>query len=335
MKILFDHPLPFALAHGGAQIQIEQTKTALEKNGVEVEFLRWWDSRQKGDLIHYFGVPPAVNLEKARAKKIPVVITQLFSETCNRSDAQLRAQGWLVQTALRLPFGEGIKQQLAWRAFRACSHLVVGLEAERRVLELVHRVPQNRVSIVPLGLPEIFLNAAPASRSENFLIYAGAITAQKNCIPLARLAQKAGVPLLFVGKPFAENDPYWLEFRAMIDGRCVLHQPHIDDPAAMLALLQLARGAVLMSRFENWSFTIHEAAACGLPVLLPPLKWARECFGAQAHYFTGDETRDAAILRQFWESAPTLPAPTIKLHSWDEVARQLHAVYARVLDVSR
>ena len=47
MKVLIDHQLPFLLAHGGLQIQIEQTKAALEKIGIEVEYLRFWDSRAK------------------------------------------------------------------------------------------------------------------------------------------------------------------------------------------------------------------------------------------------------------------------------------------------
>jgi len=48
MKILIDHQLPFLLAHGGLQIQIEQTKSAMEEAGLEVEYLRWWDDTQHG-----------------------------------------------------------------------------------------------------------------------------------------------------------------------------------------------------------------------------------------------------------------------------------------------
>ena len=33
MKVLFDHPNPFMLAHGGFQNQIEQTKKAPERIG--------------------------------------------------------------------------------------------------------------------------------------------------------------------------------------------------------------------------------------------------------------------------------------------------------------
>ena len=40
MKVLFHHHTPFALAHGGLQIQIVQTRAALQKLGVEVEYLR-------------------------------------------------------------------------------------------------------------------------------------------------------------------------------------------------------------------------------------------------------------------------------------------------------
>ena len=34
MKVLIDCPTPFALAHGGAQIQIEQTLSALKTAGL-------------------------------------------------------------------------------------------------------------------------------------------------------------------------------------------------------------------------------------------------------------------------------------------------------------
>ena len=38
MNILFDHPEPAMLAHGGMLTQIQQTKAALEKLGHSVEF---------------------------------------------------------------------------------------------------------------------------------------------------------------------------------------------------------------------------------------------------------------------------------------------------------
>lgn len=335
MKVLFNHSLPFALAHGGMQTHIQQTQAALQSIGLEVEPLRWWDDAQTGHLIHYFGIAPLEHIQFAQAKSIPVVMTNLLAVTCNRSDFRLRMQGWLVRAMLKLPFGEGSKRQLAWHSFGACAHNIVGLEAERRVLELVYAVPPERVSAVPLGLSEVFLKAQPGNRSGDYLVTVGTLREQKNCIPLARLAHRAQVPVLFVGKPYSENDPYWSEFLKFVDGKWVRHQPHVADPAALIALLQRARGSVVMSQYENWCLVAHEAAACGLPLLLPPLKWARERFGDQACYFTGNLNRDAAVLREFYERCPSLPAPRIQLYSWTEVAARLKTVYERVLSTFR
>ena len=55
MKILLHNHVPFMLAHGGAQTQIEQTKAGLEKIGAEVEYLRWYDGSQRGDVLHFSG----------------------------------------------------------------------------------------------------------------------------------------------------------------------------------------------------------------------------------------------------------------------------------------
>jgi len=334
MKILIDHPSPFLLAHGGAQIQIEQTKKALEQIGVEVEWLRWWDAEQKGDVIHYFGVAPMSFLQQARAKKIPVVMTNLFTATCNRSDAQLRLQGWITKVILGLPFGEGVKQKLHWRSFAACSRNIVGLAAEQQVLKLVHDIPAEHTAVVPLGLPDIFIDAGQGQRTEDYLICAGTITERKNCVPLARMALQSKVPILFVGKPYSKNDPYWLEFQALVDGGCVRHQPHVSDSAEMISILLRARGAVVMSWYENWCLTAHEAAACGLPLLLPDQKWSRERFGEAASYFSGDLKRDTAVLRDFYERCPTLPAPKVRLFRWIEVAQQLKGIYETLVAVS-
>jgi glycosyltransferase involved in cell wall biosynthesis len=329
--------MPFSLAHGGAQIQIEQTKVALEKIGVEVEFLRWWDGGQRGDLIHFFAVPHSEFLEVARTVKIPVVVTQLFTETCNRSDTRLLRQGFFVKAALALPFGNGIKRQLAWNIYRNCDQNIVGLQAERRVLQTVYGVAPEKISVVPLGLSENYLRAGRGARNENHLICTGTITQRKNSVELAELARAADVPILFVGKPYSPDDPYWLRFKNLIDDRRVKYHPFVGGEAEMISLLQSARGFVLMSRHENWCLSAHEAAACGLPLLVQNQKWSQERFGNQARYFEtiGFSNRNAEILRRFWEDAPALAAPGIKLQSWAEVAQQLRTVYERVLGASR
>jgi glycosyltransferase involved in cell wall biosynthesis len=336
MKVLFHCPLPFLLAHGGAQTQIEKTKAALERAGVEVEYLRWADARQTGDLIHVFSLASNEFLQQARIANIPVVLTQLFTEACNRSTTRLTRQGWLIRALLALPFGNGLKQQLAWQTYSLATHNVVGLAAERRVLELAYHVPPDRISVVPLGLSEAYLQAGPGSHAENHLITTGTITGRKNSVPLAQMAHAAQVPILFVGKPYHPDDPYWREFEKLIDGKWVKYHPHVGSEAEMIALLGASRGFVFMSAFENWCLSAHEAAACGLPLLVQDQNWSRERFGTAARYFPdiGMTTRNVASLRQFYADALQLPAPRVQLFSWDDTAAELKKVYARVLNRS-
>lgn len=332
MRVLFDHPYPFMLAHGGFQTQIEQTRNGLQAIGVEVEYLRWWDDRQRGDLIHYFGTASQGYLQQARVKELPVVMTTLFTETCNRSDAQLRRQGRVTQTILKLPLGEGIKQQLSWRAYNACTLNIVGLEAERNVLEWVYNVPREKVGLVPLGLSDTFLQAGPGARSEPYLITTGTITPRKNSVELAEFAIAARVPVLFVGKPYSESDPYWRRFASLIDNQFVRYQPHVSSEPEMIRLLQGARGFVLTSWYENWCLSAHEAIACGLPVLVPDQKWSRERFADQARYFDVPTLAksNVAVLRRFYDECPSLPAPAVELYSWRDVATRLQRLYAGV-----
>ncbi len=333
VKILIDQHLPFQLAHGGANTQVEQTKLALERAGAEVEFLRWWDESQNGDLIHFFGCPPGGYLNLARLKRLPVITNILFTDTCNRSLSRLKRQGLLVKTILSLPFGEGIKSQLNWRSFQRTDHNVVGLAAEKIVLQVVYGVPAERVTVVPYGLSETFLRAGAGPRNEPHLICTGTITPRKCSVELAQLAHAAQVPVLFLGKPYHESEPYFQKFRSLVDGKWVRHQSHVRSETEMVQWLQAARGFVLMSWYENWCLSAHEAAACGLPLLLTDQNWSRERFGRQVRFFEkiGFSDRNVQILRKFWQDSPTLRPPEIKLHSWQDVGGELLKVYGKIL----
>src|SRR5664280_844658 len=92
MKVLFNCYLPCMLAHGGAQIQIEQTMAALEESGVTVEPLRWWDQTQTGDVLHHFGRFPEDFIRLAQQKGFKVVVSELLTEQGSRSLARTKLQ---------------------------------------------------------------------------------------------------------------------------------------------------------------------------------------------------------------------------------------------------
>ena len=335
MKILLDHPQPFQFAHGGVQTQIQNTKVGLEEHGIEVEFLRWWDDAQTGDLIHYFTVAPNGYLDLANNARRPVVMTTLFSETCNRSELKLKLQGKITRFILRNPFFESIKRQLTWRAYNSCACNIVGLKIEQQVLQTVYNVPQDKIAIVPLGLSETFLQAGHGERKSQHLICTGTINKVKQSVELACMAHAAGVPILFVGKPYHPENSYWQKFKQQVDDKVVKYKLHVDKEGELVDLLKNSKGFVLFSKYENWCLAAHEAAACGLPLLLPDKKWARERFGDQANYFTGDLQRDIGVLQRFYACSEKAKAPDVKLWSWKEAVRPLIEVYERVLNSSR
>lgn len=332
MKVLIDSNVPFSFAHGGAQTQIEETAAQLGKLGVDVEFLRWWDAKQSADLIHYFGAHPYPDLIRlAQGKGMRFLTNNLFTATCNRGELAIKTQAMVTHTLRSLPLARNYLARPVWEAYLAADHHIVSLEAEKDVLNRIFGVPKERITCIPYGLSDTFLKAGHGDRSEPHLICTGTITERKRCLQLARLAHQAQVPVLFVGRPYSEADPYWQEFRRLIDDHFVKYLHHTSSPQEMATLLQRARGFVLMSKYENWCLSAHEAVACGLPVLLPDQKWSRERFGDQASYFVDRRRDDGRILREFYEKCPSLSAPSIHLYSWAEVGQLIKGVYAQVL----
>src|ERR1017187_6838462 len=151
MKILIDCHHPFALAHGGMQIQIEQTMAALNALGVRSEPLRWWDDQQRGDVLHQFGPILTDTIRLAHRQKMKVVMTILLSQTCNRSRRQLRLRRIMIAGLRRLPKSFGAGRNSVWESGSICDHIIVGLEAERRVVVENYGIPPDKVSVVPLG----------------------------------------------------------------------------------------------------------------------------------------------------------------------------------------
>src|SRR5436190_8726500 len=98
MKALFNCHVPFSFAHGGAQVQIEQTMAGLRQVGVDVEPLRWWDGSQKGDILHHFGRIPSTLLHLAQQQGMKVVICDLLTAQGSRSKGRLKLQKIVCRT---------------------------------------------------------------------------------------------------------------------------------------------------------------------------------------------------------------------------------------------
>ncbi len=336
MRVLFDHSAPFALAHGGFQIQIEQTAAGLREIGVEVDFMRWWDDKQRGDIIHYFGRPSQAYIQQAQQKGMKVVVADLLTELGSRSRSLRGVQKALMETARRVLPGS-FTARLAWDSYRQADAVIGNTPWEAQLLREMFSTPEENIHVVPNGVEKVFLNSARRPRGP-WLVCTATITQRKRILELGEAAVKAETPTWIVGKPYSNADPYAMRFEQLAKSQpCwVRYEGPIYDRARLAEIYREARGFVLLSTMETLSLSADEAAACECPLLLSDLPWARTVFGAGATYcsVSAGVKRTATALKSFYDSAPHL-SPARRPKTWPEVGRELAAIYERLLSTSQ
>ena len=330
MKILVDHPSPFALSHGGFQVQISQTMAALERIGVEVEPVRWWDATQRGDVIHYFGRPLSSYIDLAHHRGCKVVVGELHSALASRSNRARLMQKATMRLAQRL-LPRAFTDKLAWDAYRKADAFIANTTWEAHIMATMFDADPAKIHVVPNGVEEVFMRPHEGGR---YLVCTAAIHPRKRVLELAAACSRARVPVWIVGKPYAESDSYHQQFLALqrTDPDCIRYEGAFADRAKLAEIYAQARGFVLLSTEETLSLSSYEAAAAGCPLLLSDLPWARSAFGAEARYVSLhlDEAALAAALRKFYDEAESIPA-TFRPPSWDEIGRRFAAIYQRLL----
>ena len=332
VKILFNCQLPFALAHGGWATQIEQTKAGLEANGVEVEFMRWWDGSQRGSIVHFFGRAPAEQIRFAQQKGFKVVMAELLSAQGARSRSQLRLQKIISRSVERLA-PRSFTSAFNWNAYRWADAVIANTPWEAQLMNYLFDAPRERIHIVPNGVEEIFLNSSPVARGK-WLVCTTTITERKRVLELAAAAVAARTPLWIIGRAYADTDTYAQKFFALAQKHqeWIRYEGPIQDRSQLAVIYRAARGFVLLSSMETRSLSAEEAAACACPLLLSDLPWARDTFKQSVSYcpISNDVETPVKILRQFYDQAPQLPIPPKPL-TWAEVGRQLKSIYEGIL----
>ena len=335
MKVLFDCHLPFLLTHGGMQIQIEQTRAALDRLGVAVEPLRWWDEAQSGDVLHFFGRMPSYHVRAAQQKGFKVVVADLLTGQGSRSRARIKLQKLLSRAMMRVlsRCRVGLFNRDSYQLADACVALT---EWEGFLLRDLYGASPGKIHVVPNGVEGAFLNSQPAQRGP-WLVCTATITERKRVLELAEAAVRARTPLWVIGRPYSESDAYAQQFHAFAKAHpgTLRYEGPIQDREKLAQVYREARGFVLLSAMESLSLSALEAAACECPLLLSRLPWATTFFRENACYcpVASPAARTAAFLRQFYDAAPGLKPPPRPL-TWLEVGQQLKRLYETLLSTS-
>jgi glycosyltransferase involved in cell wall biosynthesis len=330
MKVLFDHPNPFMLAHGGFQIQIEQTKRALEGIGVEVEWLRWWDATQKGDIIHYFGRPSGAYIDFAHQKGLKVVMSELLTGLGSRSAAQRLLQKGLMTLSQKL-LPTAFTARMDWDSYQSADAIIALTSWEKQLMVEMFDAAPDKVRVIPNGVEEVFFGSSishlPSSRAD-YLVCTATITERKKVMELAEAAILAKTPIWIIGTPYSKQNPYYLRFLEIVKESegMVRYEGGISDRQRMAEIYRSARGFVLLSTMESLSLSALEAAASYCPLLLSDLPWARSAFADHARYCADSSLPGMTrALRAFYDlhHHPVSLPPA----RWKDVATSLSDLY--------
>jgi glycosyltransferase involved in cell wall biosynthesis len=336
MKVLFYHLVPFALAHGGLGIQIMSTRDALQEVGVEVDYLRWWDDKQNGEVLHFFGRIPTDILARAQQKGMKVVQAELLTAQGSRSAARLRLQKLLTHT-MRRTLPPRVIAAAQWDSYRLADACIALTSWEARLMADLFGAPPARIHTIPNGTEDVFLQSQPRARGP-WLVCTATITERKRVLETAAAALQAQTPLWIIGKPYSASDAYAQQFLelAKVHPQIIRYEGAIEDREKLAQVYREARGFVLLSSMESMSLSALEAAACECPLLLSDLPWARAVFGQSVSYcpVSPSAARNARCLRQFYDAAPGLKPPPKPL-TWLQVGQQLKRLYETLLNTSR
>jgi glycosyltransferase involved in cell wall biosynthesis len=311
------------------QTLIESLMRELPLLGVEVEPEKWWDPNQTCDIMHFVQRPHQGNAELAKQKGRKLVMTENYDVVASESRSRLFMRSWATKAA-RAVF-PGFDQRLSF--YRELDALVYVVPHEWTVIQQIYDLPPQRGFIIPHGLAPSAIDALGKAESEcDYLVSVGTICPRKNSILLAKCAKQAKVPVVFVGKPFSADDPYFIDFQRLIDHKYVQFAGYVPEEKKF-QILRSARGFVLLSRGESGCIALYEAAAAGLPLLVSDLPWAANGYPASDRLHLVSLRKASGIvaeLKRFYERAHRGQTMTFPIRTWREVAQMYLSVYERL-----
>lgn len=331
MRVAFDCHVPFFLAHGGVQIQAEQTLAGLRRRGIEVFPLPWWEDQCRPEVIHFLGRPSLAYANLVRQKKIRLVVADLLTSQGSRTFWQ-RLPLQVVSMADRFCGGK-IRRRLGWTVYDQADCCICLTPWEASLVRNMYGAHHARIEVVPNGVEEVFLQGPNSPTREDHLVTTLTITQRKRVLELVEAAALAQVKVRIIGKPYQDSDPYYLRFLESVQKArpWVQYVGSIEERGKVAQEYQKASGFVLLSAMESQSLSALEAAACGCPLLLSDLPWARTTFGEHASYCPVTAAgKTAPYLQHFQKNISRMPRfPHVP--SWDQVCGRLVDLYRSIL----
>lgn len=183
--------------------------------------------------------------------------------------------------------------------------------SQRDIMDIFH-LPSSRVPVVHLALPTSFTSLSEftppkLALPEQFCLYVGDVTWNKNILILAQAVKKANIPCVFVGKAFQDRSN--LDHAEKREFKTFIHQtagdplfifPGYINDSELGWLYQHALCNVFVSRDEGFGLSYLEAAHHHTPSVLGDIDIFHETAADSALYANiNDSTKIAQAIVTF------------------------------------
>ena len=322
MRVLFNtYPVAFDCP-GGGEIQLLESRMALERAGLEVLLYDPWNPQfDDVDLVHYFSVQGgSMNFcSHVKCRGLPLLISPIL---------------WLTeQNRSELPLDE-------IRDLLHLSDLVLtGSEAEAQQFAESFGLDTDRFRVAHNAVDESFREPVPPGLftdrfgiSEPFLLNVANIEPRKNQLRLIQAVKQLSMKLVILGRV---RDSSYFDSCRREAGDSLIHLGHLDHGDDLLkSAYRACRAFVLPSLLETPGLAALEAAACRAKVVVTEVGCTREYFGQLVDYVDPldiESIRLAILRRMEAPDSADLQNHVLDNFTWDRTAGKLISAYESVL----
>lgn len=305
---------------GGGEVQLDETRKALQSRGLSVELFNYWAPNRDIDILHNFtcidGCDFVINGYKKLNKKI--FISPIL---------------WPMGT----DYDHWIKPKVT-ALFAASDKLFTNSKAESQLLSNFYETPiekfhetRNAISSLYLsqGKPDLFRNKYDIKG--DYVLTVANIDRRKNTLKLVEACARANVTLISIGH--IKDVPYYEEIRWRFkEFDKFIHLGPISDISLLKSVYSGAKTFILPSMCETPGIAALEAASQGAKVIITEIGAAREYFQNYALY-VNPESVDSIF--DALTSSQTIDLTAARNHvvsnyTWEKTADDITSGYKSV-----
>lgn len=265
MNVVFLTPYTLSLKMGGFESQSFQIFENLKKIGVNVKWYYEVSSIDKIDVLQVMSTDTAMIsfIMKAKNAGAKIVLTPMQGSRA--------ISNFYLKIANRL---SGIPQLctshlLTNRMIGLADHITPLCSFEANRMTEVYGIPKSRITVIPNGINQEFLEGEPVKRDlpfEEYILIVGRIEQNKNQLNLIKACNELNLNLIIVGEPGPDGESY-LSACKKISGSNIHYWGLEKNPLVLKYLYQKAKVTAIPSYSEMVPLVAFESLSQKTPVI--------------------------------------------------------------------